>query len=453
MKKKLSGFLLLFIVSFILGVSCKKIILSVIADSLMYAFDLWEDRPEGIPCNQGLSNATFANQEIAFDHNHMLCVNIEMDANDFKSMREESRFGPNIYDNEGNTACAVLVEYVDQCDVPFPNEYNWYSGNIVLDGVSLGNIGIRKKGFLGSIFSPAPSLRIITDKYIAGQDLGGTSSITFNNNSQEVTRIWTSLAYYIYELANYPAPRSHLANVSINDEALGVYTRIEPLDEKFLQRVFGNSAGHLYEGQVVDFVEDWLPRWTAKTAATNNVGLPIINIAQALELPDEQLISTLEQYLNIDRFISFWALEILLSMDDGYTVNRNNFFVYFDPDDGGRATLIPWGIDYYNKEGSDLIRFMNAELPRRLSRIPIMSAKLQIELQRLLNDVWDENFLISFIDNYSVLVETAQIDPGYSLKVDELRSWVANRRNQIEYQLLFDIPIGAEYSTGKCYNE
>ena len=453
MKKKLSGFLLLFIVSFILGVSCKKIILTAIADSLMNAFDLWEDRPEGIPCNQGLSNATFANQEIAFDHNHMICVNIEMDANDFKSMREESRFGPNIYDNEGNTACAVLVEYVDQCDVPFPNEFNWYSGNIELDGVSLGNIGIRKKGFLGSIFSPAPSLRIITDKYIAGQDLGGTNSITFNNNSQEVTRIWTSLAYYIYELANYPAPRSHLANVSINDEALGVYTRIEPLDEKFLQRAFGNSAGHLYEGQLVDFVEDWLPRWTAKTAATNNVGLPIINIAQALELPDEQLISTLDQYLNIDRFISFWALEILLSMDDGYTVNRNNFFVYFDPDDGGRATLIPWGIDYYNKEGSDLISFMNAELPRRLSRIPIMSAKLQIELQRLLNDVWDENFLISFIDNYSVLVETAQIDPGYSLKVDELRSWVVNRRNQIEYQLLFDIPIGAEHSTGKCYNE
>ena len=148
MNKKVYLFLFLFVGSFFLAISCKKIILSFVAESLMYAFDLWEDRPEGIPCSQGLSNATFANQEIAFDHNHMLCVNIDMDANDFKSMREESRFGPNIYDNDGNTACAVLVEYVGQCDVPFPNEYNWYSGNIELDGVSLSNIGIRKKGFL-----------------------------------------------------------------------------------------------------------------------------------------------------------------------------------------------------------------------------------------------------------------------------------------------------------------
>ena len=107
MNKKVYLFLFLFLGSFFLVISCKKLILSIVADSLMYAFDLWEDRPEGIPCSQGLSNATFANQEIAFDHNHMLCINIDMDANDFKSMREESRFGPNIYDNEGNTACAV----------------------------------------------------------------------------------------------------------------------------------------------------------------------------------------------------------------------------------------------------------------------------------------------------------------------------------------------------------
>ena len=83
----------------------------------MDAFDLWEDRPPGIPCTQNTSNGTFENGELSYDNNHLFCVNIQMNENDFQIMRNESRFGPDIYDNEGNTACAVLLQYATQCDV------------------------------------------------------------------------------------------------------------------------------------------------------------------------------------------------------------------------------------------------------------------------------------------------------------------------------------------------
>ena len=453
MKSRTLLFIVILSATLFTAVSCKKIFLEFVADTLMSAFDLWEDRPQGIPCNQALSNATINIQELTFDRDHMLCINISMDASDFDNMRNESKFGPNIYEDDGNAACAVLVEYAGKCDVPFPSYYNWYSGNLVIDGLSLSDVGLRKKGFLGSIFSAAPSMRIITNKYVSGQSIGATHSITLNNNSQDDTRIWTSLGYKIFELANYPAPRANFANVSINDEALGVYTHLEPIDEKFLKRAFGNNAGHLYEGQIIDFEKEWLPRWDPKTASTNQVGLPIIDIAKDLDLPDNKFLSALEQHLNIDRFITFWALEALLALDDGYCSNRNNFFIYFDPNDGGRVTFIPWGLDYHGENEASLENFVHAELPRRLSRIPAMASKFETELQRLLDDVWDEPAFLSFIDSAATKVASAQIDPDYQNKVDNLKTWIQNRRAFVKIMLAIGLPKGNEKESNKCTND
>ena len=50
------------------------------------------------------------------------------------------------------------------------------------DGVTLEDVGIRRKGFIGSLFSPSPSLKIKTNKYVEDQLLGDTERITLNNN-------------------------------------------------------------------------------------------------------------------------------------------------------------------------------------------------------------------------------------------------------------------------------
>jgi spore coat protein CotH len=451
MNFKKANLLIVFLAVTVTTISCRKLIINASAQYLMSAFDLWEDRPPGIPCNQNISNATFESGELTFDNNHVFCVNIEMNENDFQLMREESRFGPNIYDNDGNTACGVLIQYADQCDVPFPNQYNWYTSNIEIDGNLVEGAGIRKKGFLGSIFSTAPSVKIETDKYPQNSNFNQTKSITLNNNSQNETRIWTSLALKIYELANYPAPLCNLANVTINSEPFGIYSHVETMDEKFLQREFGNSNGHLYEGQVIDFHKDWLPRWDAKTASTNEVGNPIKAICEDLELPDDKLLSALDQHLNIDNFITFWALEALLASSDGYCANRNNFFIYFDPNDNNRATFIPWGLDHYGWENSFEI-YVIAELPRRLSRIEETATKFNNEMQRLLDDVWDETLFIGFINNASFLIESAQNDTEYQQKIDKLKSWIQNRKGIIESLLIDGVTTGSNEPLTSCTN-
>ena len=61
-------------------------------------------------------------------------------------------------------------------------------------------------------------------------------------------------------------------------------------------------------------------RWERKTEQANRLGQPLRAIAKVLDqASDDQLIIQLRPHLNIDRFLAFWALEIILDHNDGYS--------------------------------------------------------------------------------------------------------------------------------------
>ena len=47
--------------------------------------------------------------------------------------------------------------------------------------------------------------------------------------------------------------------------------------------------------------------------------------------------------MDLDRFLSFWASEVLVGHCDGYAGDRNNYWFYRVPD--GRFVFLPWGTD------------------------------------------------------------------------------------------------------------
>ncbi|MBL4649138.1 MAG: CotH kinase family protein [Aureispira sp.] len=418
----------------------------------------WEERPEGIYCSPTISNTTLKNGELTFDKNHIFCISINMKSPEFTQMRNESRFGPSIQDQRGLTAKTAALEYFNQCDVPFPSYYEWYHADLTIDGIFRGNIGVRKKGFLGSIYSIAPSLKINTSKYEDAPPIGLTQNITLNNNSEDPSRVIQCLYYKFFEWANYPAPRCNLANVSINGNALGVYSHVEAIDDAFLMRNFGNSSGDLYECQLTDFRASWLSRWESKTKSTDDSKYRIAKIAQILsKTPTNQLLSKLEKYINIKRFIRFWALEIIINHTDGYTRNSNNTYVYFDPNDNKRATFIPTGINYYEEAGdayyTDLSEFTTAELPRRLSRCPEAVKMLEDEIYYLLDSVWNEAALVGLINHFEGQIKAAERS-FYDYYWSNMRHWVESRKELLKETLNYEgIPRGNSEPSKICHFE
>ncbi len=368
----------------------------------------------GIPCVPGAP----ASGDVSFDPGSMLCVQITMDEDEHAQLLEQYRFPG----GEEDQWPGVIATTARSCSEPYPSEFTYFYADIAVDGRALEDVGIRKKGFLGSVEGAGdrPSLKLKTDKYIDHQTLGDTERITLNNNHQDRSRIRTCLAYSVFDDAGYPAPRCNLANVSVNGTALGTYTHVEAIKKRFLRRAFGNDEGALYEGTLADFTGPHLAglpaslgRWEAKTSDTDPTGEGLGRIADALQAPDDELEQALGEVLDIDAFVQFWALETLVGHDDGYNENTNNAYVYLDPDRGGRAVFIPWGADdvhYGYEDPNDEPAYVTSELARRLSRHPDLRQRYLDELQRLLDEIWDEEAMHERIDRYSVLVASAEED-------------------------------------------
>ena len=396
-----------------------------------------------LPCSPSVPDGVDPTDGVSFDADHMLCIKVTMDPHDFELLSQETRF-----DGAGNS----FEEIWSECSQPWPSTYNWYRADIEIDGVSLSEVGIRKKGFVGSQFSPVPALKIKTDKYVKDQFLGDTERITLNNNGGILPRMAACLTYEVFAAAGYPAPLCNIANVMINGQPKGPYVHIEAIKKRFLRRAFGDNTGSLYEGTHTDFVEAWLPRWECKTSDTDTSYAPLLGVAQALQKPDDELVDALSSVLNINRYITFWALEVLVSHLDGYGADRNNFYVYFDPTDAARAVFIPWGADKTFMGDVRLDGYLTADLPRRLSRIPAMATRMENELKRLTNEVWDEGALLESIDRYSSQVKCTEQDDDYDTKVEALRTWVKSRADQVRKMLRAGLPVGMEKSL-PCTNE
>ena len=140
---------------------------------------------------------------------------------------------------------------------PLKDPYTYVPAKLTIDGQEFPEVGLRKKGFIGSQNSTRPSLKIKLDHINKDSHIGGLANLTFNNNQQDVSLMSQFMGYALFNRTGSPAPRCSYAKITVNGENLGVYTHIETIREPLLKREFGDHRGVLYEGTVVDFFEGW----------------------------------------------------------------------------------------------------------------------------------------------------------------------------------------------------
>ena len=163
-----------------------------------------------------------------------------------------------------------------------------------------------------------------------------------HNNKQDGSNVRQALAYQTFNSAGVPAPRCNFATVTVNGKNLGVYSNLEAVDSAFLKRHFGSDAGNLYEAQVSDFRPGWTRTFEKKNNGKDAKRDDLDAVVRALQSDDSQLLTELDRVLDIDSFISFWAVESLINHWDGFTGDLNNSFVYHDPA-SGKLPLHPLG--------------------------------------------------------------------------------------------------------------
>src|SRR6185503_18500192 len=99
-------------------------------------------------------------------------------------------------------------------------------------------------------------------------------------------------------------------------------------------------------------------------------------LVEAAREPDlKKRIGRLEQTLDLDRFITYIALDVMLWDWDGYAQNRNNWRLYHDPSTG-KMTFMPHGLDqmFWKPEGSLLPR-MQGMVAKAVLQVPELRAR------------------------------------------------------------------------------
>ena len=219
---------------------------------------------------------------------------------------------------------------------PTDSPYTYVEASVSIDGVEFPQVGIRKKGFIGSQNSTRPSLKIKLNHVDKTGQINGLTNLTFNNNQQDVSLISQFIGYHLFNAAGSPAPRCAYAKLTVNGQNLGIYAHVERIHRPFLKWGFGNDDGVLYEGTVVDFYPDWAGSFEKKVGQDKAGRQKIKQLIDVLDNPDENIEIVIGQLVDLDSFYTFWAMESLAGFWDGYSGNTNNFFIYLKQSGGRR---------------------------------------------------------------------------------------------------------------------
>ena len=372
------------------------------------------------------TNKTLTIDDI-FPSDRVLEVKITVDPKDWDTIRKQSQ--------DFETALADRRQYH-----PIDSPYTYVEATVSIDGVVFPRVAIRKKGFLGSLNSSRPSLKVkLNHAHKTGQ-IDGLTNLTFNNNQQDVSLISQFMGYSLFHAAGLPAPRCAYAQLSVNGQSLGVYSHVERIHLPLLKRAFGHDDGVLYEGTVVDFFEGWAESFEKKLGKDKVGRQKIKQLIQVLKWDSQSIETAIGGLIDLNSFYTFWAMEGLLGFWDGYSGNSNNFFIYLNPETD-KFHFIPWGADSLFERYSPIRD--DRKDPVSVKTKGLIAHKLyQLEsgrqrygqaLKRLLEECWDEKRLLKETERIEVLLKPyLLISQNPEVDLGEVEGKVKKRWNRLK---------------------
>ncbi|MGH9139658.1 MAG: CotH kinase family protein [Vicinamibacterales bacterium] len=232
----------------------------------------------------------------------------------------------------------------------YPCDFTW-------NGQTVRNVGIRSRG-TGSRSGVKPGLRVDFDRYTTDQKFLGLKSVILRNNTQDPSGMRERLSMELFKRMGLVAEREAHARLFINNAYVGLYTIVESLDKTFLAKNFNEDGGHLYEYSFDNAAA--APFDFGYPGADPGLYTPVPFKPETLELdPQGQVLERLfwaanvasdavwrpsiDEFLDLKKFIRHLAIENFLAEEDGLTgdYGPNNFYFYRFVNTN-RFAFLPW---------------------------------------------------------------------------------------------------------------
>ena len=302
----------------------------------------------------------------------------------------------------------------------------YVSATVREGGHVLTNVAVRLKG-MGSFRSvdEKPSLVVKFDEFATNQQYRGLNKLMFNNSVQDTTYLAEMLATELFRDAGLPAARSAHARVHLNGQDLGLYVVFEAMNKQFLKQHFADASGNLYEAYLGD-VDGRMEQDSGSDTSMNDVRA----LYAACRIADDaRRWQELQKVLDVDRFVSFVAMEMLTSHWDGYAIHTNNFRIYHDPGTG-KFTFITHGVDWaFRRPNISIQPPMKSIVGRAVLSTPEGQKLYRERIGTLFTNVFHVAVMTNRMEQALAGIRAAGLDKNQMAKIEERTGWL---RRQIE---------------------
>ncbi|MBX9624286.1 MAG: CotH kinase family protein, partial [Gemmataceae bacterium] len=237
----------------------------------------------------------------------------------------------------------------------------WARGTVTADGVAFPDVGVRYKGngtFADAARTIKRSFRVDLDKHGGTARYHGLKALNLHCGVTDPAKCREALGYALFNAAGVPAPRTAFAEVRLtvpgkyDNELLGVYTLIEPVDRAFATARFGTDAGLLMKPEGVRDLDDRGDDWAKykdffrpNRDATPDEAKRLVGFVRLVAKADDAAFAKeIESYLDVDNYMRFLAVTSLIVNTDSFFALGHNFYLYLHPKTH-KLHFVPWDVD------------------------------------------------------------------------------------------------------------
>lgn len=259
-------------------------------------------------------------------------------------------------------------------------EENWHNNHeypatmyFKRDGIidTVENVGFRLRGNT-SRDAYKKSFKIAINSFTPGAKYKGLKKINLNGEHNDPSIARSKLNWDLLRHNKLPSTRTAHTEFYINNEYKGLYINVEHINDDFLKLRFGNKDGNLYKclwpanlNYISTNPDDYKFESNGRRTydLKNNMDFDdysdlsnFIDVLNNTAIDD--LYCELSKVFDAEDFLEVLAIDVLTGNWDGYSFNKNNFYLYHNTETD-RIQYIPYdldntlGIDWFNVDWTE----------------------------------------------------------------------------------------------------
>lgn len=251
---------------------------------------------------------------------------------------------------------AMIQEAEDSPEYGGPDK-TYFNAQMTFDGVpATSPIAMRLKGHFSLISADEHSfpLKLDFNRVSEEQTLDGLTKVNLHPNQNGVSAIREYLSYGAIRNFGVPSARVGFVRVTINGEAVGLYSIVEHIKGKFVRCHYSEPFGDLYKPEepvgnlnwLGESIADYEPliqfKWPDESASEH------ASLLNLLDVVNRQPVSAFESVLDVEGVLTYFALNVGLGNFDYYASFGHNYYLY--EASPGRFTMLPWDMNLSQAE-------------------------------------------------------------------------------------------------------